>query len=65
MFLRLGTGQHSKRKGKVVVLSHDIAFRPNTMAVGGTDDALELDIFLKEATQSGYQFKTIDTYPFD
>ena len=38
--------------------------RPHEIT-GGTNDALELDIFLKEATESGYQFKTIDTYPYD
>ena len=57
MFLNITTAEHTMRKGKVVVLSHDNAFRPCT------NDALELDIFLKKATKSGYQFKTIDTYP--
>ena len=64
MFLRLGTGQHAKRKGKVVVLCHDTAFRPHEIT-GTTNEALELDILLEQATESGYQFKTIDTYPFD
>ena len=64
MFLKLGTGQHAKRKGKVVVLCHDSAFRPHEIT-GGTNDAKELDILLEKATEAGYQFKTVDTYPFD
>ena len=64
MFQKLGTGQHAKRKGKVVVLCHDRAFRPHEIT-HGTNDAEELDILLEKATEAGYQFKTIDTYPFD
>ena len=64
MFLKLGTGQHAKRKGKVVVLCHDKAFQP-LPAPSGTNDAKELDILLEKATEAGYQFKTVDTYPFD
>ena len=40
MFLKLGTGQHAKRKGKVVVLCHDKAFQPHDIT-GGTNDQNE------------------------
>ncbi len=61
MFLRLGTGQHAKSKGKVVLLAHDKAFRPNEIA-GTKNDQLELEAFLERATQAGYTFRTIETY---
>jgi chitin disaccharide deacetylase len=61
MFVRLGTGQHTKDKGKVVVLSHDVAFRPHEIT-GGNSDLAELDALLEKATAAGYEFRTIDTY---
>ena len=64
MFQRLGTVQNAQSQGKVVVLCHDYAFRPQEIT-GTAKAALELDILLEKATESGYQFKTVDTYPYD
>lgn len=62
LFMRVGgAGTHSKRRGRVVVLSHDIAFRPHEIT-GTYRDQEELEEFLKLATEAGYKFETIMTY---
>ncbi|TRY63248.1 hypothetical protein TCAL_05770 [Tigriopus californicus] len=64
MFMRLGTGAHSKQKGKIVLLCHDIAFRPHEIT-GSLSAQEELLEFLDLAKNAGYQFKTLDTYYMD
>jgi hypothetical protein len=59
-YMKLRT-RHTKSPRKIVLLSHDVAFR----AGGGRDEEKELISFLQLAKQSGYTFKTLDTYASD
>ena len=47
--------------GKVIVLTHDMAYRPG----GDLDAQAELELFIKLAKDKGYVFRTIDTYLSD
>jgi len=58
MFHRLSPNSGTKMKGKIVLLSHDIAHRPG----GNLDAKTELVNFLGLALEKGYQFRTVDTY---
>ncbi len=62
MFQRLGTGNLAKRPRHLVVLVHDIAFRPHEIT-GGESEKAKLVEFLKMAVEAGYKFDTIDNYP--
>jgi len=61
MFQRLGRGQSSKKKGTVVLLAHDIAFRPHEITGGGAE-ATKLAAFLRMAVDAGYRFDTLDFF---
>ena len=61
-FMRVaGAGMRAKRPGRVVVLSHDLAFRPHEIT-GTYRDREELEEFLKLGLEAGFQFETIMTY---
>ena len=51
----------SKSPQKIVILSHDIAFRPG----GPRNEEEELKTFLRYSKQSGYAFRTLNTYVTD
>ena len=59
-YMKLRT-RHTKSPGKIVLLCHDMAFKPG----GGRDEEKELISFLQLAKQSGYIFRTLDTYATD
>ena len=61
MFMKPETGANAKEKGKIVVLSHDIAYRKHEIT-GGEGQKEELLLFLELATNAGYTFRTLDTY---
>jgi hypothetical protein len=61
MFLRLGKGAHAKAPGKIVVLAHDVAYRPHDLT-NGTLDYEELLTFIDLAKSAGYEFSTLDKY---
>jgi len=46
---------------KIVILSHDKAFRPG----GEIDEGLELKTFLRLVKEHGFTFETLDTYLTD
>ena len=54
--LRRLSGLSGQAGGQTVILCHDVAFRP------GAPDRQHLTAFLREATQAGYQFRTINTF---
>ncbi len=65
MFQRLGSaGNSAKVKGKVVVLAHDVAYRPHEIT-GGLQEKAQLDEFLRLATEAGYEFSTLDKFYSD
>lgn len=61
MFHRLSPNSGTKMRGKIVLLTHDIAHR----AGGSLNAKEELVYFLTLAKQKGYDFRTVDTYLTD
>ncbi len=53
------SGRHSRLRGTVILLCHDVAFRPHEIT-GGLSDKAKLEEFLRLATEAGYQFDTLD-----
>ena len=53
--------ENSRSPRKIVILSHDKAFRPG----GERDEGLELRTFLRLVKEHGFTFKTLDTYLTD
>ena len=59
-YVKLRT-RHTKSPRKIVLLSHDTAYRPG----GDRDEEKELISFLQLAKKSGYTFRTLDTFATD
>lgn len=56
LFFKLSRQQH--RRNKIVILSHDIAYKPNPQR----DEQESLQEFIRLAKNSGYKFDTLDNY---